>query len=97
MLTMRLVEEALTVRGSIVDSWVEHPRDPRREPRVVLQIRPWGRPRELWIVEAAPSLLPDGGWLTDLAENLCHGSPVEAAGLRKRDGHLAATRLDLGR
>ncbi len=97
MLTTLLVEEDLVVRGLIVDSWVEPPRAGRREPRVVLQVRPWGRSRDLWIIEASVTLLPDAGWLEDLRSNLCHGSPVEAVGRRRRDGLVSATRLDLGR
>jgi hypothetical protein len=97
MLTMRLVEEDRVVRGLIIDSWVERAGDTRREPSVVLQVRPWGRSRELWIIEAPVSLVPDAGWLEDLSANLCHGSPVVAAGPRKRDGLMTATRLELGR
>lgn len=97
MLTMRLVEEDLVVRGSIIDSWVERADGSRREPRLVLQVRPWGRSRELWTIEAPVSLAPDAGWVEDLGANLCHGSPVEASGVRRRDGLMAATRLELGR
>ncbi len=97
MLTTLLVEEDLVVRGAIVDSWVEPARGGRRDSKVVLQVRPWGRPRDLWIIEASTTLLPDAGWMEDLGSNLCHGSPVEAVGRRRRDGLVAATRLDLGR
>ena len=34
----------------------------------------------MMIVEAAASLVPDLGWLEDLGENMCHGSPVSAVG-----------------
>ena len=38
------------------------------------------------IVEAEASLVPDRGWLEDLGENLCHGSPVAAVGRRDPGG-----------
>jgi hypothetical protein len=49
------------------------------------------------IVEAEPSLVPDDGWLEDLGENLCHGSPVAAVGRLTLGGLLAARRIDLAR
>lgn len=86
-----------TVAGAIVDSWIERagmPGDPRR---VVLQVAPRGKPRELVIVEVASSLIPDRFWLEDLGENLCHGSPVSAVGSMTRTGLLNATRVVLAR
>ena len=49
------------------------------------------------IVEAEASLVPDRGWLEDLGENLCHGSPVYAIGRRMINGFLAASCLQLVR
>jgi hypothetical protein len=49
------------------------------------------------IVEAAASLVPDHGWLEDLGENLCHGSPVAATGHLTMPGKFAATHLRLAR
>lgn len=86
-----------SIEGAIIDSWVERPGPFRREPRLVLQVAPRGRPDDLLIVEAAASLVPDGGWLEDLGENLCHGSPVAAKGRLNVDGQLRATRIDLER
>ena len=50
-----------------------------------------GRPvrparKDLLIVEAEASLVSDRGWLQDLGENLCHGSPVAAVGRRNLSG-----------
>ena len=56
-----------------------HSGDIERDP-LVLQVAPRGRPKDLVIVEAEPSLVPDRFWLEDLSENLCHGSPVLAVG-----------------
>ena len=86
-----------SIEGAIIDSWVERPGPLRREPRLVLQLAPRGRPGDLLIVEAAASLVPDGGWLEDLGENLCHGSPVAAEGNLNLAGHFRATRIDLER
>jgi hypothetical protein len=83
------------IRGAIIDSWVEGRRE--SAPRLVLQVAPRGRPRDLMIVEAEASLVPDSGWLEDLGENLCHGSPVSAIGHLTLGGKLAATRLQLAR
>lgn len=94
MQTALLVEKDLIVRGAIVDSWIERG---GREPKLVLQVRPWGRSQELWIVEASPSLVPDTSWLEDLSGNLCHGSAVKAAGRLRREGFVAASRLELDR
>jgi hypothetical protein len=87
----------LTIRGSIIDSWLERRSSRRSESRVVLQVAPRGQPRDLWIVEAAASLIPDPNWLADLGENLCHGSPVAAFGRMSEGGRLAASRLHLER
>ena len=86
-----------TVTGAIIDSWVE-PAGMTAEPlRLFLQIAPAGRPKDLLIVEAAAALVGDRGWLQDLGENMCHGSPVAAVGRLGRDGQLNATRLQLAR
>jgi hypothetical protein len=42
-------------------------------------------------------LVPDDGWLVDLGENMCHGSPVSAMGRLVRSGLIRATRLELVR
>lgn len=86
-----------TVRGSIVDSWVEFSASSSAARRVVLQVAPRERPRDLVIVEAPPSLLPDVGWLEDLGSNLCHGSPVSAVGRLDPRGCLTASELVLER
>ena len=86
------MDSEMTVSGAIVDSWTE-----RAGTRLVLQVVPRGKPRELLIVEAEASLVPDGGWLEDLGENLCHGSPVSAVGRRTSKGLLRASRLQLVR
>ncbi|MFO0960759.1 MAG: hypothetical protein U0800_25535 [Isosphaeraceae bacterium] len=86
-----------SVAGAIVDSWIERagiPGDPRR---VVLQVAPRGKPRELVIVEVASNLIPDRYWLEDLGENLCHGSPVSASGWMTQGGLLNATQVQLAR
>ena len=54
-------------------------------------------PKDLVIVEAEPSLVPDRFWLEDLSENLCHGSPVLAVGRPSFNGYVAATSLQLAR
>ena len=91
------MDSETSIQGEIIDSWVERPNLTRRESRLVLQIAPRGRPHDLLIVEAAASLVPDRGWLEDLGENLCHGSPVAAKGRWNRAGQLRATRIDLER
>ena len=48
-------------------------------------------------MEAEASLVGDPGWLEDLGENLCHGSPVLAIGREMFNGFLAATCLQLAR
>lgn len=85
------------VRGAIVDSWVEPAGPPSTGSRIVLQVAPRGRPGDLLIVEAETSLVPDRGWLEDLRENLCHGSPVAAVGRLTLAGMLAATAIKLAR
>ena len=91
------MDSEMVVSGAIVDSWFEPPGDAVEASRLVLQVAPKGRPRDLVIVEVEASLVPDRGWLEDLGENLCHGSPVLAIGRRMLNGFLAATRLQLAR
>jgi hypothetical protein len=91
------MESETVISGAIVDSWLEPAASPPDCSRVVLQVAPRGRPKELVIVEAEPSLLPDRFWLEDLSENLCHGSPVQAVGRRLFNGFFSATRLQLVR
>ena len=86
-----------TITGAIIDSWVEPPGPPTPATRLVLQVAPKGRPEALLIVEAAASLVGDRGWLEDLGENLCHGSPVAAVGRFTISGLLNATQLKLDR
>jgi hypothetical protein len=90
------METEQIIHGSIIDSWVERAGPRRRCPRLVLQVAPRGKPRELMIVEAEASLLSDAAWLDDLGANLCHGNPVAAFGRLDGRGWLAATRIDLG-
>ncbi|QDV38180.1 hypothetical protein [Tautonia plasticadhaerens] len=87
----------LFLLGSIVDSWVEPAGSCDWDSRLVLQVVPRGRPRELLTVEADAVLVPDLGWLADLGENLCHGSPVRVKARRSRSGDLEVTELDLDR
>ena len=91
------MDSKASVQGAIVDSWVERPGPTRRESRLVLQVAPKDKPHDLLIVEAAASLVPDRGWLEDLGENLCHGSPVAAEGRLNVAGQLRATRIELER
>ena len=91
------MDSELVVTGAIVDSWVESARTEADPGRLVLQVAPRGRPKDLVIVEAEPSLVPDRYWLEDLSENLCHGSPVLAIGRPSFNGFVAATRLQLAR
>jgi hypothetical protein len=91
------MESEMVVTGAIVDSWVEPSGASDDDSRLVLQVAPKGRPRDLVIVEAQASLVPDRGWLEDLGENLCHGSPVLAIGRRMLNGFMAATCLQLAR
>lgn len=91
------MESEIQLNGAIIDSWVEPSGLGGSALRLILQVAPKGRPREMMIVEAEPSLLPDLGWLEDLGENACHGSLVEAAGRLNLRGFMAATRLQLAR
>ncbi len=86
-----------SINGAIVDSWVERAGPLRSQSQLVLQVAPRGRPGDLMIVEAEASLVADRGWLEDLGENLCHGSPVAAVGRLTRGGQFRATRIDLAR
>jgi len=91
------MESEMVITGAIVDSWIEPTQAKTDGTRLVLQVAPRGRPKDLVIVEAEPSLVPDRFWLEDLSENLCHGSPVQAFGRQSFNGFLAATRLQLAR
>lgn len=79
------------LRGSIVDSWLE-----RQGSVLVVQMSPTPAGREIWLVEA-PARLVDHRWLQDLAENLCHGSPIAAYGSWGPDRTFRAERLSLER
>ncbi len=85
------------VRGSIVDSWLERRGLPKGQESLVLQVAPLGHPHDLWIIEASTALVGDVGWLADLGENLCHGSPIAASGRLKDGGLLSATALQIDR
>lgn len=87
----------LVIQGSIVDSWLERRGDRRTASSVVFQVAPRGSPRDIWIVEASPALVSDTGWLEDLGENLCHGSPIAATGRMSDGGCITATTLRLER
>ena len=87
----------LVLHGAIIDSWVEPPGSCDNRSRLVLQVAPRGKPRDLMIVEAAASLVPDRDWLQDLGENLCHGSPVAAVGRLTLSGFFSATQIHLDR
>jgi len=89
------MDRETSVTGAIIDSWVEPAGLPRHGSRLVIQVAPEGRPKELMIVEAEASLVGDWGWLLDLGENLCHGNPVAAVGRKDRSGSLMATQLRL--
>ena len=91
------MDSEIVVTGAIVDSWVEPAAHAGKESRLVLQVAPKGAPRDLMIVEAATSLVPDRGWLEDLGENLCHGSPVAAVGKLTLGGFFSATQLRIAR
>ena len=86
-----------TIFGAIIDSWAEPSGALANATRLVLQVAPNGRPKDLLIVEAAASLVGDRAWLEDLGENLCHGSPVSAVGCFTVTGFLNATQLKLAR
>lgn len=87
------MDSEMVVTGAIIDSWVE----PRNGSRLVLQVAPKGRPKDLMIVEAEASLVPDRHWLEDLGENLCHGSPVAVVGRLTLRGFFSASQLLLAR
>lgn len=91
------MDNETVVTGAIVDSWVEPSGETANPSRLVLQVAPKGRPSDLMIVEAEASLVPDRGWLQDLGENLCHGSPVAAIGRLTLSGFISATHLRLAR
>jgi hypothetical protein len=93
----RNMDTEIVVRGAIVDSWMEPPGSSGDGSRLVLQVAPQGRPKDLMIVEAEASLIPDRGWLEDLGENLCHGSPVSAVGRLTLRGFFSATQIRLAR
>ena len=90
------MDSELVVNGAIIDSWVERVGFGGAS-RLVLQVAPKGRPKDLMIVEADSSLVSDRGWLEDLGENLCHGSPVAAVGRLTLSGFIAATQLRIAR
>ena len=89
------MDTEIVVTGAIIDSWVEPPGTAGDHSRLVLQVAPLGRPKDLMIVEADTSLVPDRGWIEDLGENLCHGSPVKAVGRLTLGGFFSATQLRL--
>jgi hypothetical protein len=91
------MDTEMVVTGAIVDSWVEPSGTLDDRSRLFLQVAPQGRPRDLMIVEAEASLVPDRGWLQDLGENLCHGSPVAAVGRLTLGGFFSATQIRLAR
>ncbi len=87
----------VTFRGAIIDSWVEPAGTCDWDSRLVLQVAPRGRPRDLLTLEADSTLVPDLGWLADLSENLCHGCPVSVQARISLGGKLRVTQIDLGR
>lgn len=91
------MESETVVTGAIVDSWVEPAGAVRERSRLVLQVAPKGRPKDLMIVEAEASVVSDRSWLEDLGENLCHGSPVAAVGRLTLGGFFSATQIRLAR
>ena len=91
------MDAEMMITGAIIDSWVEPSGTYGDGSRLVLQVAPRGRPGDLMIVEAEASLVPDLGWLQDLGENLCHGSPVAAVGKLTHGGFFSATQIHLDR
>jgi len=91
------MDAEIVVTGAIIDSWVEPAGAARDQTRLVLQVAPKGRPKDLMIVEAEAALVPDRDWLEDLGENLCHGSPVAAVGRLTLGGFFSASQLRLAR
>ncbi len=88
----------LEVMGLIVDSWVESLEPTRQRKQLVLQIAPrGGMPGDLVTIEAPAALVPDKGWLQDLGENTCYGSPVSARCQRDTRGRITAHQLELAR
>ena len=57
------MDREMVVTGAIIDSWVEPAGLPGDGSRLVLQVAPSGRPKDLMIVEAEASLVGDRGWL----------------------------------
>jgi len=53
------MDKEIVVTGAIVDSWVEPSGTMGDGSRLVLQVAPKGRPKDLMIVEAEASLVPD--------------------------------------
>jgi hypothetical protein len=94
---MTTMESEMVITGAIVDSWVGSAQAAPNGSRLFLQVAPRGRPNELVIVEAEPSLVPDRGWLEDLSKNLCHGGPVHVTGRRSHNGFVVASQLQLAR
>jgi hypothetical protein len=93
----RDMERETLVTGAIIDSWVEPAGLLRDGSRLVLQVAPSGRPKDLLIVEAEASLVADRAWLLDLGENLCHGNPVSAVGRCDLSGSFLASQIRLAR
>jgi hypothetical protein len=93
----RDMDREVLVTGAIIDSWVEPAGLLRDGSRLVLQVAPSGRPKDLLIVEAEASLVGDRAWLLDLGENLCHGNPVSAVGRRDLSGSFLASQIRLAR
>ena len=89
------MDQEMMVSGAIVDSWVERANAAGTGSRLVLQVAPWGHPKDLMIVEVEATLVPDRGWLEDLGENLCHGLPVDAVGRLTLSGLFSATQIRL--
>ena len=90
-------EAAVWFRGAIVDSWVEPAGSCDWDSRVVLQVAPRGRYRELLTVEAEATLFSDLGWLADLGENLCHGCPIRLEARVDPGGMIEVIGLELNR
>lgn len=91
------MDRELKISGAIVDSWVERAKSSWESPRVILQVASKDCPGDLLIVQADASLVPDRGWLEDLGENMCHGSPVAAVGRLTLGGLISASRIQLVR
>jgi len=97
------VEPVVVVQGSLVDSWLEPAGSCDWNSQVVLQITPRRRARDpvrhpdLMILEAPASMVPDRGWLTDLAENMCNGCLVWVRARPLPSGLYEALALELER